>query len=188
MRRRRFIKSGPKRKYAWGGGRVGGTTNLDTDTVGAFWLRAPAGALDNTFDPPVVVPPDETLIRLRAVVTFSSNNGSSQLNSAQNFAFGVIAWDGLTDNPLDSGLLPHPAIDLSLDWIWRFAAPIVQQNLAVVDNASNADAYQSKAQRKLSNGTGLLFTYGYTSFPAGGSPETLITTIAADFRYLVKLP
>jgi len=189
MMRRRFIKrGGPKRKYAWGGARLGGTTDLLAETVGAFWIRAPAGALDNTFDPPQLVEPDNTLIRIRAVITFATNNGGSQLTQAANWAFGIIAWDGLTDNPADVGLLPHPSIDQSLDWVHRYAAPLVQDNTAVVDNASTVDAYQSKAQRKLSNGTGLLFVYGYTTFPVGGEPSDLIVTIAADFRYLVKLP
>jgi len=187
-RRSRFSRgaSGPRRKYAWGGGRIGGTVAMNDGDVGAFWLRAPAGALDNTFTPPILVEPDVTLIRLRALVTYSSNNGGAQLNQSHNFAQGVIAWDGLTDDPTDSGMLPHPGIDQSLDWVWRAVSCSVVDNVATADNSPTLDAYQSMAQRKLSNGTGLLFVYGYTA--PTGDPESLTITIAGDFRYLVKLP
>jgi len=160
---------------------------LNDGDVGAFWVRAPAGALDNTFTPPVLAEPDNTLIRLRAIVGFSSNNGGAQLNQSHNIAFGIIAWDGLTDDPTDVGLLPHPAIDLSLDWIWRVAQPEPVDNIALSQNGSTLDSYESKAQRKLSNGTGLLFTYGFVS-PAGGAPASLTIVVGLDCRYLVKLP
>lgn len=188
---RRFLsrrgRSGPRRKYAWGGARVGGIQTMTPDLVGAFWVRAPAGAFDNSFVPPVLVEPDVTLVRTRSVVDFGTNNGTTQSAAGWIFAFGIIAWDGLTDDPLDSGLLPHPAIDTSLDWIWRFTSPLPQENFATVTNASTLDAYESRAQRKLSNGTGLLFTWGYTLLGGTGPAETQLS-LAADIRYLVKLP
>jgi len=189
MARMRFTRrgrSGPRRKYAWGGGRIGGTTIMADGDVGAFWLRAPAGALDTTFSPPILVEPDVTLIRTRALVAYASNNGGSQLTQAHNMGFGLIAWDGLTDNPVDVGLLPHPSIDQSLDWIWRSVDNNVLDNIALSNNAGEVDQYQSQAQRKLSNGTGILFVYGFTA--PTGNPASLTVTIAGDFRYLVKLP
>jgi len=188
MRRMRSFRRGsaPRRKYAWGGARLGGTVELSDNDVGAFWIRVPASALDTTFTPPQFVDVDNTLIRTRAVLAISTNNGGTQLNQSHNFACGIIAWDGLTDNPLDAGLLPHPALELSLDWIWRWASPTVVDNIFTDVNSSTIDAYQSQAQRKLSSGTGLLFVYGFHSFT--GAPASLITTIALDCRYLVKLP
>jgi len=187
-RSRRFSRGGPKRKYAWGGARIGGTQLMSDGDVGAFWLRPPAGALDNTFVPPLLTEPDTTLIRTRSLVSMGSSNGGAQAQSSWNMGFGIIAWDGLTDDPLDSGLLPHPCLDQSLDWVWRAIFPSVLENIALADNATDLDAYQSMAQRKMSNGTGLLFVWGYTALSPGPVPPSLYIYIAADIRYLVKLP
>jgi len=189
---RRFLsrrgRSGPRRKYAWGGARVGGRLTVGADEVIAFWVRAPAGALDNTYSPPQVVEPDVTLIRTRCILGFGTDNGTVQSAAALNVGFGIIAWDGLTDDPLDAGLLPHPCLDQSLDWVFRNVQGEVLENIALASNgAASEDAYQSKAQRKLSNGTGLLFVAGYTTF-LGTGPATLTLSFAADIRYLVKLP
>jgi len=186
-RMRRLSRGGPRRKYAWGGARIGGTTLIGNNEVGAFWLRVPSGSLDTTFDPAQMAEPDVTLIRTRALVSYGTNNGGAQATSAVNVAFGIIAWDGLTDDPLDAGLLPHPALDNSLDWVWRAVTGQVTENVALANNATDLDAYQSLAQRKLSNGTGLLFVWGYTVMGTY-TTENLYLTMAADFRYLVKLP
>jgi len=186
--RRQLRRIGPRRKFTWESGIIGGIDTVVADSVVAGWLRPPANSLDTSWSTPQRVEPDATLTRSRIVVSYGTNNGGAQVQRAFNIGFGLIAWDGVTDDPLDlAPLLPHPVLDGGQDWIWRFAAPSILDNTALANNATDLDAYQSMAQRKLSGGVGLLFCFGFTEI-TGIGPATLNFTVSVDARFLLKLP
>lgn len=154
----------------------------------AFWARVPAGAVDNTgADIPFIVPEDWTLVRTRLLFGYSTTNGGAQLTNSWIVGFGLIAWDGLTDNPLDLGTnVPHPVRDTTQDWIYRNVQPFSQENIVGATNGgSDVDAYQSRAQRKIQAGVGLLAVVGQSSLSI---PFTTILNGAVDVRMLFKEP
>jgi len=188
MRRRRFARVGPRRKFSWESAIIGGFDLISNGATVAGWARVPANALDTTISTPQRVEPDATLTRTRIIVSYGTNNGGAQVANEFNVAFGLIAWEGLTDDPADlAPLLPNPAIDGALDWIWRWCNPHVVDNVALASNQFDVDAYQSQAQRKLSGGVGLLFTMGYGALEGLG-PTNLYLSTAIDLRFLMKLP
>jgi len=188
MRRRRFARVGPRRKFTWEGAIVGGFDLLNSGDTVAGWARPPANSLDTGVSTPQKVDPDATLTRSRIIVTYGSNNGGAQVSNEFNVGFGLIAWDGLTDDPADLGpILPHPILDAGLDWIWRWTNPQVVDNVALASNQYEVDSYQSQAQRKLSGGVGLLFCFGYGAL-SGLGPTNLYMSVAMDIRFLLKLP
>jgi len=178
----------PKRKLTWDGLLIGGTDLVAIDTVTSAWLRPPAGSVNNSIFPAAIVEPDWTLTRMRAFFNLATNNGGGQVTKAFHLCMGVIAWDGTSDDPADMNFPPAPFAELSLDWVWRGVYPFVVENTAVVATFQDSDFYQSKAQRKLSNGTGLLFVFGYTDVESGTDPVNLYITISGEIRALYRLP
>jgi len=187
--RRRFRQAGPRRKFTWEAALVGGTDTVVEGSVVAGWARPPANSLDTTMTTPQRVEPDATLTRTICYVGVNTNNGGAQVTRPFNLGFGIIAWEGITDDPLDlAPLLPHPILDAGQDWIYRYVFPQVQDNTAYMTNAVAGElALESKAQRKLSGGVGLLFCFGYAEI-TGAGPGSSVITIAADARFLLKLP
>jgi len=178
----------PKRKltWEWAGMFVNGT--ILVDQVVATWIRVPAGYVDNANSAgiPIQMPPDYTLVRSRILASLATNNGSAQATYPFICCQGIIAWDGTTDDVNDIGVIPSPYWDQELDWVWRNDIPLTVQNTALFSNTADLDAYQSKAMRKLSNGTGLL--YCFTLADPLGSMSGLAIALAMNARCLYKLP
>lgn len=181
---------GPKRKLTWEwAGLFGQFVGLTENDVVSTWVRVPAGYVDtaNSAGIPVQIEPDATLIRTRLLWTFSTDNAGVQVTYPFAVCCGLIAWDGTTDDTNDIGLLPHPYYDQELDWIFRSDGPENQQNIIRGGNGGgDVDAYQSKAMRKLSNGTGLLWVMAIGD-PLGGLGG-LNMNVAMNCRNLYKLP
>lgn len=188
MRRSRFARPrGTKRKYEWEWAGIFGTFNAVPDVTIATWARVPASKVDNANSSgiPYVIPDDSTLIRTRCLLQYSSSNGA-QASYPWIASAGLIAWDGTTDDTNDLGIIPSPYWDQDLDWIFRVDAPSVVRNYAIRENTGDIDSYQSKAMRKLSAGTGLLFVWTYADPLELGTIDNLGITLAVNMRMLFK--
>lgn len=185
-RQRSFRQSGPRRKFRWeGAGIEGAFPGLASDAVIAFWARVPGSVLNTINLPEQVMPSDDTLTRTRCLVTCSTSNGGAQTSAPFVVSFGLIAWDGLTDDATDLGNnVPNPVFDLAQDWIWRATYPAVFTNHIILQNGGNPDDYQSLAQRKLGTGTGILFCAGFSS--VAGAPASLDIYLSAEMRFLIR--
>lgn len=190
MPRRRFTRSrsGPKRKMDWHWAGLYMTPDtIDENDVIATWARVPAGYVDNANSAgiPVQIAPDATLIRSRVIATCSTNNGGAQSTYPFTVSFGLIAWDGTSDDTADIGIIPHPYYDQDLDWIWRqdYASNVLN---TFSNPPADLDGYQSKAMRKLSTGTGLLMCAALAD-PIGFQGAVIIG-LNMNFRGLFKLP
>lgn len=187
MRKLRSRGSVQKRKmtWTWAGLYANGLTPLTEDDIVTTWARVPAGYVDNndTSGIPIKVEPDWTLIRSRCICQAFMSNGGAQATYPFSMSFGLIAWEGLGDfQPTES---PHPYYDQELDWIWRSDFAVTVQNI-FSNPGGDVDSYQSKAMRKLSNGTGLLFCAALAD-PIGNLPDMTVT-LNMNFRGLYKLP
>jgi len=167
MPRRRFSgrRSAPTRKFSWEwAGLLFDNVLFNDGDVLATWARVPATSVDtaNNSGIPYVIPADFTLIRSRVLYTFFSTNNTTQANATSNVAVGLIEWDGLTDDTLDIGTMPHPYYDQEEDWVFLSQSMQQQQNIILQGNGgADVDGYQSKAMRKLSAGNGLLLIFGW---------------------------
>jgi len=180
--------SGSRRKNDWRYAQWTGDSLLMFDQVRyGFWLRVPAGELDTLApDQPQIVQEDCTLVRTRAFISWNSNNGALQVNRPWEFAFGIIAWDGTNETAPIASNCPNPAGDLDNDWLFRSVSTNMQENIFEGTNSgSDVDAYQSRAMRKLSHGTGLLGVVGMTEFTGAA---LLNVSWFVDVRFLLKLP
>lgn len=191
MPRRRFsrrVTRGPKRKYEWEWGGMFAIWPLGFSEVLATWVRVPASQVDNANSSgiPYVIPDDSTLVRTRSLFTFASDNGGAQVIYPWIASAGLIAWDGTSDDPDELGVLPNPYWDQELDWIWRLDSPQTAINLVGSNNGSDVDAYQSRAMRKLSAGTGLLWCFTIAD-PAEQYTETFLDiNLSMNTRMLFK--
>lgn len=190
MPRRRFtrIPKSLRRKYEWEWAGLFAQVNMVPGDIIATWARVPASKVDsaNASGIPYVIPDDYTLVRTRCLVEFSSDNGSAQARYPWIVAAGLIAWDGVNDDTADIGLLPNPYWDQDLDWIWQAIGPQVNVNLAIAGNGgSDKDAYESKAMRKLSAGTGLLWVFTIAD-PLNDDAIAVNMQIAMNCRMLFK--
>jgi len=164
------------------------STGQGLDTLEAFWARVPAGAIDTLENPNGdVVPENCTLIR--SLVTFNGLVGPVAQNGLVEWAQGILAWDGIDENvPTE---VPNPSNvgggGAAFEWVWRnvvffeglasgastsFTAPL-GCNLAI----------ESRAMRKLPEGTGLLYVSAFTDLSSGGSP---IIINGVDARFWLK--
>jgi len=181
----RFSRARSTRKFHWeGAGIQGAFPALADSAVVAFWARIPAGVPDTAFSD-FRNEPDQTVTRTRALITCSTSNGGAQTSATFLVSAGLIAWDGVTDDANDLGLIPNPCSDVAADWIWRWSYPRVFTNEPIISNVlGDVDGLQSLAQRKMPNNTGVLFTFGFQSIAL--SPASLDVYLAAEFRFLVK--
>jgi len=187
FRSRRRGSGGPRRKTSWSINYV----EFDNITLGPggsiiWWIRPPAGSLDTTHytGETQLVPPDYTLIRLRMHFALGQDNGSTQTNESLVLGVGAIAWDGTTDNTGDILVPPHPIIDGHDDWVFTNYLPSDVENRFSIINSGDRDAYESRAMRKLSHGTGILGVIGYENF----DDRNIILHGAVVTRYLMKVP
>jgi len=154
----------------------------------AFWVRVPAGKADTIAGPvDFIVPTDYTLTRSRVLISGGMSNGGAAVRSAHEIAFGLIRWEGVSDDILDLGTVPHPFYDGSEDWIFRSVFPEVTSNHLFLNSPAGLDAYQSRAQRKLSNGSGILAIVGVAE-AALGVPVTWNVDWYLEVRFLLREP
>lgn len=174
--RRRFRSSrrgGPRRKLEWqfGYGTTAGSVELLHNTLVCHWVVWPVATLDQsrqTYDADVVVnPTDLTLVRslnygyywIQDPVSTSESN----TDAVVTLTFGLIKFSYADPSLVDSIVLdagesvPGPATDPTADWIWRNQAAAasfgsVSQQMGVADITTA----QSRAQRKLSAGEGIM--------------------------------
>jgi len=188
MRRSRFARpAGKRRKFEWNWAGLFFQGTLQTDDMLATWARVPASVVDNANSSgiPYVIPDDSTLIRTKCVITFSTDNGGAQVNAPWIASAGLIAWDGTSDDTLDIGVLPSPYWDKDFDWVWHMSGPYTQQNQIAQNGGTSDGSITSKAMRKLSAGTGLLFVFTLSD----PLLENIAfgTNLAVDIRMLLKL-
>jgi len=191
LRRRSRGRGGQKRKmtWTWAGLYANQSNPITEDFIFATWARVPAGYVDNadTSGIPIKIEPDWTLVRSRCICAVFSNNQGAQVVYPWTFSFGLIAWDGISDDTDDLGFIPHPYYDQELDWIWRNDFAATSQNVFTTAVGGDKDSYESRAMRKLSNGTGLLFVSAIAD-PVGALPLDMVMTVNMNFRGLYKLP
>jgi len=188
FRSRRSARSSAssRRKLSWEGVLGGGVDQITTGEVTLGWMRPPAGVANTSLNPQAYVPTDWTLTRSRIIVGWSSSNEGAQIVEPWLFTFGLIVWEGISDDPNEIPNPPDPTIDLDADWIWRYVATPQVHNSAGSSNQYHPDGYQSKAQRKLGAKEGLLLAFAFTPTPASNSPGTLTIGVSFDARFLMR--
>jgi len=168
------------------------TLPAGVDSVVSFWLKPPAGAVDNVSEPfPVVAPSDETLVRMRVSAGLSfRSTGAAQSFENDDFAFGIIRWSDVDDtapNILDT---PFPIESAAADWLWHWYVPVlaiggnagpiqIETNLRGPDSLTDV-----RSQRKLSAFEGLLGVFEYRNVGV----VSVDVTISLFARMLFKLP
>jgi len=179
MRGRRPFLRGPKRKLAWEYYAEVGIIHNST-VSSARWIRVPAGKYDSGAQG--YVQEDCTLVKMLLTPVISTTVAAAGNCIA---GIGIIAWKGVDENvPTE---FPLPMFDADQDWIIR--APMCYQGHAsggqtVVNYFSQSAPYViSKAQRKLSDGYGLLLVC--ENFVNSSDNGALF---GYDARWLVKLP
>jgi len=81
---------------------------------------------------------------------------------------------------------PHPAIDLDEDWVWRNHIGITMTGLtkaAPLPTGSDPDLYQSRAQRRLKQGQGLIYTFA----PYVGDPNETFSLFDVYFSLEIRM-
>jgi len=197
-RGRRSVRS-VRRKSQWGfGGISDGTleSTAGSSLVGNFWIKPPAGYVDSvSAEIPTISAPDTTLVRIDGNANFSMfSEGSTNAFAFYRdvyFGMGVIAWDGVSEDPLPFDEQPWPVSSAGLDWCWHWMTPITAMAEALTASHGVSQQFSgpltSKAMRKLSAGTGLLACYEIRNDTGGGSSPFAIV-LGGIFRYLLKLP
>jgi len=188
--RRSIGRSAKRRKLTWEISNFFGEGEIFTDgTSLAVWVRVPAGKVDTRNSlTNFIVPPDCTLVRTRVLNSAIASNGAADVTHVNQWSFGLIAWDGVSDDPADLGTLPHPFYDGNEDWLFRSVIPSTHVNLPFSNGISDLDGYQSRAQRKLSNGTGILAVWGFNQPFVLGHADAVSLWWMTEVRMLLKEP
>jgi len=197
-------RRGPRSKLSWGWAWAytcpastatwnSGTGCDDVHVVNVAWARVPAGVFDTTIGD--YTETDLTLLRSLVSYTSSVRIAGASNDALVTHSVGLIAWDG-RDDSLPSVLdVPFPSTEAGFDWIFRIAQPdsytaTAQTAVALAQSFPRVqrDA-ESKAKRKLSAGTGLLWVMDtwlqrYTS----GGIQTATVQQSVNARLLYKLP
>lgn len=171
--RRRSHRShgGSRRRKSWEGswgyqGLASTGLTVDGGSVGGFeWARVPAGVEDPAQDY-LHIPQDYTLLRTLWAWTLQFQYQNAADLGSLEVGVGILAWDSITTGLPVFGDGPSPITvgGAGLDWIIRgvgtisASAPINDQIIQVA--VGNADlVIESKARRKLSAATGLLWCF-----------------------------
>jgi len=174
--------SAMRRKIYTGGGLAifPSVSSATMDAGFAGWVKPPAGSEDTLIDVGKWEQSNDTLVRTNV------RQAGTVINAQGGFLgiwhIGVIAWDGNSDTDLAN---PPDILNPNLEWIIR-NEQIFANGDSTFDMFSfgfPADSIlESKAQRKLPEGTGLIvvsklerFSGGYDAFNA-----------AAEFRFWFK--
>jgi len=195
MRRRAIRGRSNRRRVQWLGG-AAWTEGLDqpipvigtSSAALTAWVRVPAAAYDNFNQREVEV--DWTVIREINVGTFTAITTAPVLIDV-TFGMGVLAWDQITDTPPSILDVPLPVQASGYDWLWWWVRPykVLNAGTGTQVTFSSLDAPEgfsfTKAQRKLSAGTGLLLVVECFS----NAPTNLGTWgFTHCSRYAYKLP
>jgi len=200
--RRAFRKSsrgGPRRKLHWESSALFlSNGNMENGDVVSFVPRFPAGSVTSQgYD----IRPDATLVRTIVDginVTNTQDGTGPEVDHVYFFAAGLIAWDmdpdyaafldGSVGPPADVGI-PDP-VNGSYDWIWRWTgtgAVLTSSQFLFAQPISDRQQ-ESKAQRKLSSGTGLLFCFSWNDFQGAGATSDMSMDFGTQLRMLYKDP
>lgn len=156
-----------------------------------FWLRAPAGVLDTSFTPSRLVEEDHTLTKMRINCNFDIRFPVVGYYDIQ-LAIGVITWDGRNDTDPPFTECPFPTTEAGFDWtyIWRNCysgnSIAVGQQLLYQNQFGAESLISSKAQRKLSAGTGILLVVDIINY--AGSAGAVNWAAGMQARGLFRLP
>jgi len=198
-RNSRRRSSGARRKSQWGfGGISDGTlaSSPGTSVVGNFWLKPLAGYVDSvSAEIPTISAPDTTLVRMdgNADISYWSQGTENAFGLYRDtyFGLGVIAWDGVSEDPLPFDEQPWPISSAGLDWCWHWAFPVTGMAAAQTSSHGVSQVFSgpliSKAMRKLSAGTGLLACYEMRNDTSATSAD-IIFVLGGFWRFLLKLP
>jgi len=203
---RRAFRRGPRsprRKLSWYSAKMwANDANFENGDSAIVWLRFPAGGFDPRFvdAPGDPVPTDWTLVR--TVIpnfhwTINQNGTGPFVDQIVFLDAGIIAWEA-TDTYADSidrtvgdnnALGVPDAQNGSYDWIWRWSGQgaILASSQFLFSSPLSDRQQESKAQRKLSAGTGLLFVAQIRDHELS-APSDFSCNLGIDVRFLFKLP
>lgn len=194
---RSLHRRGPRRRLEWGrtfaGGPVDGTVTAGTELPFAYWAKVPAGVLNTRVLPDGAPEPEDwTLVRSIHALDMVCVVADPSVTMF-NMSAGVLVWNGIDDSLPAVGTYPSPTVQGDFDWVWRISAVGAKQvaSANTVFNASTSGAsellIQSRAQRKLSAGAGLLFVVELSNQLGSGSSINGFA-FNYDMRALFKLP
>jgi len=151
---------GSRRAVNWFGGFQGSITDIEfaAQEVAISWAYWPAGVPNFNFTPPVVNPPDQTLVR---TLTKLNAIAKSPGQSCGALTFGICTFDAA--NPEDyEGVIVGPGIVpdsfyTNQDWVIRVTMAVPSFDSDFLGFFQTLDKeFESRAMRKLPPGTGLL--------------------------------
>jgi len=174
---RRFRNPSQRRKVQWEGSTTSSaTTNAIPGSGGSSsgataWVRVPAGAYDNINQ--YLVESDWTLIRsIDAAAIYVQKTVSDGYIDVQ-VGMGVIAWDAIDDSLPNIADVPLPIQSPQYDWVWQWVSPMPATLLANGEFTTHQNlagpegGVFTRAQRKLSQGTGLLLVVEVLAIQGG---------------------
>jgi len=187
-------RSGAKRKLYWTGGIFQASelevVGHDANGQGQYtaWVKWPSGDRNVSSADAEIEANDETLQRTicNANVTLNAT-GMVQAAVQVSLVIGLIAWDAIDAELLHevgtvAGEAPNPVTHPGLDWILRLPFQFTRDNFQ--QNVGEAIFAESRAQRKLPPGTGILLS---TSLIAPLQPSEVFSyDVAFDCRFLFK--
>lgn len=204
QRRSRSRASGRRRKTLWSESGLGqDTAARSNQAVATGWLAFPAGQYNTGFAIPAYQPED--LTHLRSIIGFSAQTAATpSVNRASSFsvAVGILQLTVEDGNVYQStavatsgvGGLPNPAHPSNFDWLWKYQVSICANPFALpgswVTDQMQDTFCQTRAMRKLSHGTGLLWVMGWDwdSSAFAGNGDTLGLTAFVHARSIFKEP
>lgn len=174
------------------------------DSLASFWVKPPAGVVDNVSEAfPIVAPSDETLVRMRVNASLSIRT-PIQVNAQQkhdDFAFGIIRWADVDDTEPSILDVPFPIESAASDWLWHWhgwVTSVAGKGVGGSDASSGVTIFDNqlgpeslidvRSQRKLSANEGLLAVFEYRNNGVFGVSPDIIATLGLFTRMLFKLP
>jgi len=184
--------SSARRKIDWQSATIGTSSGLvmsNGDCIGT-WLYYPAELPDFDFTPPVVNPPNQTLVRT-VVNTHAFIDEVDTIGMV--ISFGICVYENadaaalLDFGPLGPGIVPDPFYASSNDWLytWNRTQATAGVNFSWF-NDMNEQGVTSRAMRKLPTGSGLLGIWSVNTLD--GSPQGVTLNCAAHVRMAFKTP
>jgi len=170
------------------------------DSLASFWLKPPAGVVDNVSEPfPIVAPEDETVVRMRISASLSIKT-DIVVNAQQkhdDFAFGIIRWSDVDDTEPNILDVPFPIESAASDWLWHWHGWVTHVaglgSSAALDGSTEYNngtdgLIDVRSQRKLSANEGLLAVFEYRNNGTFGVSPDIRATLGLFARMLFKLP
>jgi len=206
--RGRMSRGRKGRKYVWEGGFVIPTMDLGAGLNNSmqyvFWIKWPSGLEQTTTETGIdrsgeLTPVDETLVRLRWIIAWTGT--FSKANATYEIGFGATTYEdhlpGAVDNIVATGgpgggsnPWPDPLDNPGEDWIFRRADAVHIGNAVPTTLGPfgflNTDLYESRAQRKLPFGLGILGIVSCVGNNGAGDDEISNFTPVFDVRALYK--